>query len=259
MAESRAEGSPERRLTLVQHLEELRKRLLISVLGVAVTTSLSFIFTDRIFEFLKQPAPPVPFIYTQPTELLSTYFKVALISGLVLAMPLWLFQLILFIAPGLNPTERRYVFLLLPGALLSFVAGAAFAYFVLLPPTFHFLFETFGQGIAEPQIRIGSYVSLVANLLFWIGVVFELPLVMYFLGRIGVLVPQRISGLRRLLIVGAFILAAVITPTTDPITLTIVAVPIIALFEIGLLLARWGQHQRRSAQKRRESAQASVS
>ncbi|MBI3953166.1 MAG: twin-arginine translocase subunit TatC [Chloroflexi bacterium] len=248
---------PERRLSLVEHLAELRRRLIISLLAVAVTTALSFTFTRQIFDFLKRPAPPVQFIYTQPTELLSTYFKVAIISGLVLAMPIWLYQVVLFVAPGLNPTERRYVFLLLPGALLSFIAGAAFAYFVLFPPTFQFLF-TFGQEIAEPQIRIGAYVSLVANLMLWIGLVFELPLVMYFLGRIGVLSPERVKGIRRPAIVLAFVGAAVITPTADPITMTLVAVPIIALFEVGLLLARWGQRQRRIAQRRRESASASL-
>ncbi len=249
---------PGPRLTLVEHLAELRRRLFISLLAVGVTTALSFTFTGKLFDFLKRPAPPITFIYTQPTELVSTYFKVAIISGLVLALPVWLYQAVLFIAPGLSVTERRYVFLLLPAALLSFVAGAAFTYFILLPPTFKFLFEVFGQGIAVPQIRIGAYVSLVASLMFWVGLIFELPLVMYFLARIGILSPRLAGGLRRWALVLAFVGAAIITPTTDPITMTLVAAPMLVLFEVGLVLARLGQrqHQRRAAQPQGESARA---
>lgn len=246
-----------RRLALVEHLAELRRRLMVSLLAVGVTTALSFTFTGQIFDFLKRPSPPVKFIYTEPTEMLSTYFKVAIISGLVLAMPVWLYQVVRFVTPGLNPTERRYVWLLLPTALLCFVGGAAFAYFVLLPPAFFFLFESIGAGIAEPQIRIGAYVSLVATLLFWIGILFEIPVVMYFLARVGVFALERISwGVRRTVVVAAFVIAAIVTPTTDPINMTLLAIPIIALLEIGLLLARLGRRQHQWAQRRRESDSA---
>lgn len=224
-------------LTLSGHLEELRERLIKSLIGVGIATVLSFFFTDTIFEVLRSRAEGVQLIRTQVTEMLSVYFKVAFIGGLFLAMPVIVYQAVMFVAPALTPKEKRYLYLLLPGVTFSFLAGVAFAYFLLLPPALRFLLH-FGEDIATPLIKVGDYVSVVTTLLFWVGLAFETPLVIFLLARIGVVTPQLLARNRAYAVVAAFVLAAVITPTFDPINQTLVAVPIILLYELGILLAR---------------------
>lgn len=234
---SQAMMANETRMTLVEHLAELRQRLIISVAALAATTLASFFFAQQIFQVLIQPAGGVTLIYTEVTEMLGTYMKVALLSGLILALPVIIYEVVMFVAPGLTPPEKRYLYALMPGAILSFAAGAAFAYFVLVPPALNFLFSL-GSNIAIPQIKIGNYVSTVASLIFWIGIIFETPLVIFFLARIGVVNARLLSRFRRYAFVGAFILGAAITPTFDPINQALVAAPLILLYELGILLAR---------------------
>lgn len=157
-------------------------------------------------------------------------------------MPL-VYQFVSFVSPGLNAAERRYLYALLPSGIVVFAIGAAFGYFVLFPPAIHFLFH-FGDEVATAQIRIGSYVRLMISLLLWMGVVFETPIVLFFLSRIGVVTPQQLGKQRRYAIVVAFILGALITPTFDPINQTLVALPIIVLYEVGIWLAKLGARQR---------------
>ena len=139
--------------------------------------------------------------------------------------------------PGLTSREKRYLYALFPGAILSFVAGAAFGYYALLPPALNFLLE-FGSDIATPMIRIGNYINLVVTLLFWLGVAFETPLVIFFLSKIGLVTPRSLARQRRLAVVLAFILGALITPTFDPVNQSLVALPIIFLYELGIVLSR---------------------
>ncbi|MEK7281097.1 MAG: twin-arginine translocase subunit TatC, partial [Chloroflexota bacterium] len=168
--------TPDKRLTLVQHLEELRRRLFWSAIALVVTTSISFIFTRQIFHFLLRPSGGIKPVFIEVTEMVGTYFRVAFLSGIALALPVIIYELVLFISPGLTPKERRFLFWLLPGAFLLFIAGALFSYFILLPPAMHVLL-TFGSDIAEPQIRIGNYISVITRLMFWSGLIFEMPLV----------------------------------------------------------------------------------
>ena len=232
----------EKNLTFFEHLAELRNRLIIITIAVAVTTAISFAFLTRpVFDILLRPATEstasFDLIYTELTGFLGPYMKVALVVGLILAMPLIVYQTIMFVAPGLTRQERTYLFILLPWISLSFLAGVAFAYFVFLPPALQFLLG-FSGTIARPQIRVGNYVDFVSSLLFWIGVVFEMPLVIFFLAKIGVVTPELLVRYRRPAWVIGFVVAAVITPTFDPVNQTIVAVPIILLYEAGILLAR---------------------
>ena len=146
----------------------------------------------------------------------------------------------MFLRPGLTPVERRYLYLLTPGGLLAFAAGVSFAYFVLLPPAINFLLS-FGGDVATPLIRIGSYVTLITTLLFWMGLIFELPIVIFFLTRIGVVNTRWLGRQRRWAILLAFVLGALITPTFDPLNQALVAIPVIVLFEVGYWLARLGE------------------
>ncbi len=234
-------------LTLKGHLDELRRRLILSIIAVVITTGVSFVFSKRIFDFFKSRAEDVDFIYIEVTEMVGVYMKIALYSGLVLALPFLIYQMVMFIRPALTREEKKYLYILLPGVILFFFTGAAFTYYIFLPPALDFLIDfPLTEGIAEPQIRIGNYVSIVAKMLLVMGLIFELPLIIYFLTRIGVVTPQWLSKYRRFAIVGAFIIAAVVTPTIDPINQTIIAVPIVLLYEIGILLSKLAQRQRSS-------------
>lgn len=233
----------DREISLGGHLGELRRRLTISVLTLVVTTVIAFTFHRVIFHLLTGPIQGVEslrdqkLVFTQMTEMIGITMKVSLMGGVVLASPMLMYQVLMFIAPGLTSKEKRYVFALLPGAMLSFVAGVAFGYYVLLPPALRFLL-TFGSDIATPLIRVGSYINLVVTLLFWLGVAFETPLIMFFLSKIGVVTPRALARQRRLAMVVAFILGGLITPTFDPVNQSLVAVPIILLYELGIWLAR---------------------
>ena len=243
----------DRDIPLGGHLEELRRRLVISTLSLLVGAGVAFAFHPLLFDLLMGPAEGFEslqgnkLIFTQVTEMIGITMKVSLMGGLVLAFPLILYQVTMFVAPGLTTREKRYFLLLMPGALLCFVAGAAFGYFVLLPPGLRFLL-TFGSDIATPMIRVGNYINLVVTLLFWLGVAFETPLVMFFLTKIGVITPRALARGRRYSIVTAFILGALITPTFDPVNQTLVAVPIVLLYELGIWLSKLAGRGKKKAE-----------
>ena len=145
----------------------------------------------------------------------------------------------MFVSPGLNPTEKIYLYILMPVSILIFLLGAGFGYFVLFPPAVKFLI-TFGSDLATPIIRIGNYVSPKLSLLFWMRVIFELPIVLFFLSRVAVVRPAFLSRNRKWAIVLAFVLGALITPTLDPINQTLVAIPVLVLYEVGIILSKIG-------------------
>jgi sec-independent protein translocase protein TatC len=229
--------SSNEKLTVLSHLYELRSRLIKSVIAIAVASVIAFVFADWIFYYLTKPAGDIPLIYIEMTEMLGTYMRVSLVAGIALAMPYLVYHVIMFVSPALTPREKKYVFLVLPWIALMFIGGVVFGYFVLIPPALKFLL-TFGANIATPQIKVGNYVALVTRLLLSIGLVFELPVVTTFLARIGVVKWKWLADKRRPAIIIAFILAAVITPTFDPINQSLVAVPLIVLYELSIWLAR---------------------
>jgi sec-independent protein translocase protein TatC len=238
----------DRVLTLRGHLRELRRRLIRSVIAVVITTILSLIFARHIFDFFTSRKPEdVPLVYTHVIEMVTTYFKVCLYSGIVLALPFLIYELVMFVHPALTRDEKRYLYLLMPGVILFFLAGAAFAYYVFLPPALRFLLHFPWYHTPAPFISIGDYISVVTKFLLAMGVIFELPILMFFLTKIGVVSPQWLSRQRKLAIVAAFLLAGFLTPTVDPINQTIVAIPIILLYEIGILLSRLARRGRPAA------------
>lgn len=247
--------SSNRELTLLEHLSELRRRVFICLAALLVGAAVAFYFWTDLLELLKWPARDlitlgiVTPIATQVTERLSTAVKISMVSGLALALPVILYQIIRFVAPGLNAGERKYLFLLLPGALLAFAAGVAFAYFILTPRALPFLL-TFGGDVAESQVRISSLVDVMLRLLFWMGAAFETPVVMYLLAQLGIVTSRMFSRFRKYWVVVSFALGAIITPTFDPLNQTLVALPLLALYEIGIALA-WlaGRARRRARQE----------
>ena len=234
--------SDDKRLTVLEHISELRRRLIRGVIAVSVTTVISFVFAKQIFEILKSPAGEINLIFIEMTEMIGIYMRVSLVSGIILAMPYLVYQLIMFVSPALTSREKKRVYLILPWIALMFVGGVIFAYFILVPPAVKFLI-TFGSDIATPQIKIGNYISIVSRLLLSIGLVFEMPVVTTFLARLGIITPKWLSDKRRPAIILAFILAAIITPTFDPVNQTLVAAPLIVLYEMSIWLAKLVQRK----------------
>jgi sec-independent protein translocase protein TatC len=229
-------SSPPPRLSILGHLAEMRKHLIRSVIAVGVTTALSFIFYDRIFAVLLYPAGELGLIFTEVTEMISTVIQVCLISGIMLAIPYLTYEFMMFVAPALTPGERRHFYLVLPWTVIMFGVGVVFSYFMLTPYALSFLLG-FGGDIATPQIRVSNYVSVVARLLLVSGFVFEMPVVTTFLARIGVVSAEWLARKRKIVIVAAFVVAAILTPP-DVFTQIILAVPLIVLYELSIILAR---------------------
>lgn len=245
-------------MPLREHLRELRSRLLICLVALLIGSAVCFYFYQEILNLLVAPARAVAgdeiaIVYTEVTELLGTTVKVAMLGGFALALPVILYQAVRFVAPGLTPRERRVLLAFLPAALLAFVGGMAFGYFVMIPPALRFLL-TFGGEVAEPLIRISNIVNIMVRLLFWLGVSFETPLVMYALATLGIVDARGFARLRRLWLVAAFVIAAAITPTIDPLNQAIVAGPLIVLYELGVLLARMAGRRRAGAALNAEPA-----
>ncbi len=238
----------EKYLTLMEHLQELRNRLMISSVAVILGLAVSAYFGKDLLKFLKEPAedrsPDLHFQFIEPFELFVTYFKVALLGGLILAMPVIVYQILRFVSPGLKPGERKWLYGTVVGASALFLAGAAFGYYIALPPAMDFLLN-FDKDLATPGIRISSYIDFVTRLVFWIGVSFETPLVIMFLARFRVVRAAQLVRWWRLAIVAAFVVAAIVTPTIDPVTQSLVAGPIIVLYFLGIGLAVLVQPRRR--------------
>lgn len=229
--------SAEPTMPLLEHLKELRTRLIRVFIALFITTAISFAFARQAFEILMVPLGDARLQALRPTETLGNYMKVSLLSGLILAMPVIVYQVARFILPGLTKNEKRYLIFLVPGATICFLSGVAFAYFVMLPASIGFL-QTFMADLIEQQWTVGDYLSFVTSLLFWIGVAFELPLFVYFLAKTGVIDAQTLSRNRKYALIVIAILAAVITPTVDPLNMALVMGPLVVLYEIGVLLAR---------------------
>lgn len=229
--------SGELRLTIIEHLEELRDRLIVIVIALVVSTAFSLLFTEWLLKVLVTPMGVNQPTAIRPTEVFIVYFRVALIAGVALAMPVILYEIVRFLLPALTPQEKRYLLFLLPGGTLSFIAGLAFAALVMLPAAIHFL-SSFMSHIVSQRWTLESYIGFVTTVMFWMGIVFELPLVMFFLGKLGVVNAQMLSKFRRFWLVLSAVIAAMITPTPDPVNMLIVMVPLVLLYEVGVLLTR---------------------
>ncbi len=230
--------SEQARMSILEHLSELRDRLLKSVIALAVGVVVGTYFAPRVLQLLVAPLGEQTPIAIAPTESVGVYFKVSIVVGLVVAMPVIVYQLFHFVAPGLEPHERRYVLFGAPIAALSFAGGVVFAALVLIPAAMPFL-RGFLSEIVEQRYSINRYISFVSTILLWAGLVFETPLVMYFLAKLGVATPKGFGKARRVVVIGAAAGAAVITPTTDPVNMLLIMGPFLLLYELGILLARF--------------------
>jgi sec-independent protein translocase protein TatC len=237
----------DKELSLMQHLGELRSRLMVASLGVLVTTAVGFYFAKDIILLLEAPAHlGKPLQIISPTEGFTTYMRVSLFTGIALAMPVILYEIYAYVDPALRPKERRFLLTLGPFVLLLFVGGMAFCYFLLLPNAINFLF-TFGSEVFEASPRASEYISFVTTFILGVGLVFEMPVIIFAITRIGLVQRSWLAKRRPYVVLICFVLGAIITPTPDPFNQTLVAVPMYLLFEVGLLLARVGGGRRRAA------------
>ncbi len=225
------------KMPIMRHLVEMRDRVLKSVIAIVIGTVLGFIFAPQIMEFLKAPAPGLELQTVTMLEPLSIYFKVSLTAGIIFAMPLLVYQLFAFVSPALTVRERRSIYLVLPAVMVMFFTGVAFAYYIALPPALSF-FSTFGSSWVTIQPTISSYINVVTRLMVGVGIVFETPIIIMVLTRMGLVTPKWLAARRKLWIVLAFVIAAIITPTFDPINQSIIAIPLIILLEVSILLSR---------------------
>ncbi len=238
----------EKKYTLTDHLMELRRRLYYISVCLAITVSASFIWlADYVMRYFKSRAPGVDLVFLKPTELMGTYMKVSLYLGIAIGIPFIVYQIVAFVAPALTPKEKKYVYTLIPGVFVCFIGGVVFAYYLMIPPALNILLN-FKAEYARPTISIESYVSLVVTILFWAGAVFELPWLMAFLSRLGLITPKWIAKYRKYAFVGAFVLGAIITPTMDPVNQSIVAGTLMGLWEISYWLSRITQKRKPKAQ-----------
>jgi len=226
----------ELQLTFLGHLDELRKRIIMIVLAMLVGALVCFQFVDKFVALITQPANQLDFIYLSPPELFIAYIKISLVMGLVITMPFTLFQVWLFLKPGLTKSEKSYLVLALSASACFFLVGAGFAFYVIVPFTIKFFI-----GVATPQITplfsFESYVSFVSAILLSFGLIFEMPLLVVLLTQIGLVTPQLLSKSRKIIILLIFIVAAILTPP-DVISQLLMAAPMLVLFEISLVLSK---------------------
>jgi sec-independent protein translocase protein TatC len=229
-------------LTIIEHLQELRYRLIVACGALVLATVASLWPLSRWFlEFLAEPGEDrvenFQLAFFDPLEYWTTYFRVSLLLGVTLAMPVIVYQILAFVGPGLTRREKRWVYPLVVGASLAFASGCAFAYYIELPPALGFLIGAAGD-VAEPIISIRRYIDFVTRLILVTGLVFEMPLVVMGLAKLGVVNSRKLLSWWRYAIVLAFVLAAVVTPSIDPVTQSLVAGPIIVLYFVGIVLAK---------------------
>lgn len=236
-------------MSLLEHLDELRKRLVWVAAAVAVCTVFSFIFAEAFLNYLLVPYAEATGLLGEatlqtlrPTEGLETYFKVSLLLGAVIAMPIILVQFWLFISPGMSPDEKRYIYVFVPSAFALFLLGMAFAWFVLAPAAIYFL-ANFMPDIFSTDWTSQEYVSFVLRMIFMLGVSFQLPIVIYFLSRVGLVTARTLIDQWRIALVLIAVLAAAITPSIDPVTMLITMAPLIVLYILSIALARVGERQ----------------
>lgn len=226
-------------LTMVEHLAELRKRIIYSGLSLIVFSIIGYNLAGYVAKDIISRAPDMEFVFISPSELMLAYIRIAVFIGLIISAPIILSQIWMFVSPGLELNQKKYIFIsfILGGGF--FVAGAIFAYTMVLPLVFKF-FAGFQMPEIKATISFGSYLGFVISLLLAFGVVFELPIVMFLLTRFGLFKVEFFIKYRKYMVLIIFVVAAILTPP-DVVSQTLLAIPMLLLYEIGILLSRIGQ------------------
>ena len=232
----------EKRLPLTSHLQELRKRLIFSFIAIGIGFVICYAFADTLFDVLAKPLMKImpaggSLIFTSVAEAFFTYMKLGFIAGIILASPFVLYQIWAFIAPGLYRHEKRYIVPFVLGGTLFFILGVLFGYFVAIPVGFKFLIG-YATDFIKPMPSMKEYLTFSIKFLLAFGLVFEFPVVLVLLARIGIIDSKMLAKQRRYAILLVFILAAIVTPSPDLLTQVLTAIPLIGLYELSILLSR---------------------
>jgi sec-independent protein translocase protein TatC len=235
----------ESKMPLFEHLEELRSRLLYCCLAIGVGFVVSYFFKERIFDALMKPwvnampdGHPAKLIYTAPHEAFFVYMKVSFISGTLAAIPIILWQIWKFVAPGLYKNEKRYLLPVMFCSSLCFVSGVSFGYFVVLPVAFKF-FASFQNDYITPLLRTSEYLSFANKMLLCFGLAFQLPVFAFFLAKLGVLSADFLKRKRKWAIILIFVAAAVLTPSPDVVSQLLMALPLLVLYEASVWIVHF--------------------
>ena len=232
-AEKETENPAE--MTLVGHLSELRQRIVWSVAALIAGTLVAYFYVDELMSFVTTPAGKLYFM--APAEGFFAYLKLAVFAGFLLALPVILWQLWLFVAPALTQKEKKWALIMVPGSTILFFTGVAFAYLFVWPSAVKF-FLGFGSENLQPMLSLGQYLSFLISFILPFGVIFNLPLALLVLAKIGIISSKFLAKQRRVMIVVAFIIGGIITPTPDVFSQTMMAIPILVLYEASIWAVR---------------------
>lgn len=234
--ESLESENAESEMSLVDHLQELRKRLIVSIIAIAVGSTAAYFYSAEIVNYIIAPAGKL--YYMNPAEAFFTYLKVSVVAGFLLALPVVLYQVWAFVVPALTNKERFASLLLVPSSVILFFLGLAFSYYLALPAGLKF-FMGFASENLQPMISLGQYLSFVISFVLPFGFVFELPLFIIVLAKLGLIGSQFLSSKRKHILVLSFVVGAVISPTPDIFSQSMVAVPIIVMYELSNLIVKY--------------------
>lgn len=229
---------------LFEHLDELRRRLFVAALALVLGTAVGVWAATPVLEFLQQPYGK-EFTVLGPTGGVVAYFRVALMVGAMLAIPVITYEILMFILPGLTGKEKRIVMMSLPAVTGLFIIGVAFAWFGLIPPALGFL-AGFQPTLFKPEWTADLYLGFVTSLVFWMGVAFQTPLVFFVVALLGMVDARTLVKNWRIAVVGAAIAAALITPTVDPVNMMLVMGPLLGLYVLSILLVVIGKRMSRT-------------
>ena len=222
-------------MTFWEHVEELRKRLFIALLALGATTACSFAFAEKVIILLAEPVGSIEALQSiEVTENVAVFMRVSLLCGVAIAMPIILYELLVFILPGLKRNEKSWVYLTIFFGTLLFLTGAAFAYFIMLPASVTFLINFLA---VETKPRLSSYINFITSLIFWLGVGFQFPIIIFALAKLNILTAKTLAKGWRYSLVIIAILSAMITPTIDPVNMALLMAPLFVLYLLSVLFA----------------------
>lgn len=246
------EDPAEEKMPFTDHLQELRTRLMRVLVVVGIGCALCWYFKEQLFQIITRPLFQVlpqnsHMIYTGLPEAFFNYMKISFFASLFLTSPYILYQLWKFVSPGLYKSEKKYVIPFLLSSTILFIGGILFGYYLALPPAFGFFME-FSSDFLKPMVSLREYLSFSLQLLFAFGISFELPVILFFLAKIGVVSSKTLAKQRKYAILIIFIAAAILTPSPDAFSQIIMAIPLMGLYEIGIFVAKFAEKKRPSTE-----------
>jgi sec-independent protein translocase protein TatC len=256
-----SEKEPMPTMGFLDHLEELRKRIVYSIVAVAVGTGLSWGYRERIYAVMQRPIMDAlrnhglaeKLVYLNPTDPFNLYLKIAMLAGLFLTSPFVLYQVWMFISPGLYRNEKRYVMPFMVSTITLFTLGGYFGYKIAYPRALDFFIGFSGQF--QPMITVGEYTQLFLSIVLGMGLIFEMPILVFFLAFMGIMTPSFMIKNFRYAILVIFVLAAIVTPTPDIVNMCVFAAPMLALYALSIGVA-WMVHPKQRQARREKQAQA---